>query len=114
MIRKAFLVLLLIALFIGTGCSHSAGGIAPSTMPLEAGNYTTLQPVTGKDCVYRLLGIIPLTAGNTTRNAMLDAIGSAEGADALVGVTADTYSQSFIVVTRVCTQVQGTAVQSGA
>ncbi len=114
MIRKAFLVLLLITMVVASGCAHQAGGVAPSTIPLEAGNYSVLEDVTGKDCVYALLGLVPLTDGNSTRKAVQAAIGSVEGADALIGVTADTYSQSFVVVTRVCTQVQGTAVDSGA
>jgi hypothetical protein len=114
MAHKTVLVLLLVALFVATGCAHQAGGIAPSTKPLEAGNYSTLGEVTGKDCVYALLGVLPFTSGNTTRRAMMNAIGSVEGADALVEVTADTYSQYFIILSRVCTQVQGTAVQTGA
>lgn len=113
MIHKTALVLLLLAMFVASGCAHRAGGIAPSTKPIEPGNYSTLGEVTGKDCVYALLGILPLTAGNTTRRAMMEAIGSVEGADALIEVTADTYSQNFIIITRVCTQVQGTAVQAG-
>jgi hypothetical protein len=114
MVRTAALLFILAASLIAAGCAHQAGGVAPSTIPLEPGGYTVLEEVTGQDCMYALLGILPISAGNETKHAVESAIGKVDGADALIGVTADTYSQSFIVVTRVCTQVQGTAVRSGS
>jgi hypothetical protein len=95
---------------MGAGCAHQAGGVASSTIPLDPGGYTVIGDAAGKDCVYRLLGIIPLSNGNETKEAVADAIASVEGADALIGVTADTYSQHFIIISRGCTQVYGQGV----
>lgn len=92
------------------GCGHISGGAAPSTEPLTPGSYREIGPVRGQDCVGYLLGFIPLSDGNETKDAVADALKKAPGATALVKVTADTYSQNFIVYARVCTQVDGVAV----
>ncbi len=93
------------------GCVHSTGGVAPSNIPLAPGSYQEFSVVGGKDCVYYLFGVIPLSGGNETRTALNRALLSRPGTMALVNVTADTYSQFFIVFSRTCTQVYGTAVR---
>lgn len=110
---KSLVVLWLgaLGLALGTGCSHISGGIAPSTIPIEPGSYEVLGPVGGRDCVYRLFGIIPLSNGNETRSAMQDALAKRPGTTALIQVSSDTYSQFWVVFTRSCTQVYGTAVK---
>lgn len=106
---------LLMAILAG-GCMHHPAGVAPSTKPLVPGGYTVLEKVRGQDCVYHLLGIIPVTGGNETRNAVADALDNTldkkKIADALVEVTVDGYFQYFILFSRACTQVYGTAVQT--
>ena len=108
MLKKVLLMCASLGLL--AGCGHISGGVAPSTMPLAPGSYTELKEVDGRDCVYHLLGILPLSDGNETKDAVKDALQQAPGAKALVNVTADTFSQNFILISRVCTQVQGTAV----
>jgi len=108
MLKKFFVAFTLLGGL--SGCSHYSGGIAASTTPLEVGSYQTLGEVEGKDCVYSILGIIPLSSGNETRKAIQDAISQKEGATALIEVTSDTYAQSYILFGRTCTQVYGTAV----
>jgi hypothetical protein len=102
----------IVALIMTAGCMHQPGGIAPSTKPLAPGGYTELGKVRGQDCVYHLLGFIPITGGNETRNAVADALHTKVIADALVEVTVDGYYQYFILFSRACTQVYGTAVES--
>ncbi len=102
----------LLAAMFTTGCMHHPGGIAPSTRPLAPGGYTELGKVRGQDCVYHLLGFIPVTGGNETRNAVEDALRMKPLADALVEVTVDGYFQYFILFSRACTQVYGTAVET--
>ena len=107
--RKIILfVLPLICLL--SSCTHISGGVAPSTEPLVPGSYREIGLVHGQDCMYALLGFIPLTGGNETKDAVADAMTKISGASSLVRVSADTYSQYFILFSRVCTQVDGVAV----
>jgi hypothetical protein len=106
--RGLLFVLPLIGLL--SGCAQISGGIAPSTEPLSPGSYREIGPVQGDDCVYALLGIIPLTDSNETKDAVADALKKVSGATALVKVSVDTYSQYFILFSRTCTQVDGVAV----
>jgi hypothetical protein len=108
--KSSVIVVVLICIVVISGCAHISGGVAPSTIPLTPGSYKELGEVQGTDCVYSLLGMIPLSGGNETRNAVKNAIEEAPGAIALINVSADTYSQSFILVSRTCTQIHGTAV----
>lgn len=98
-----------LSLALATACAHSTGGVAASTIPLAPGAYRVLGDALGRDCVFHLFGFIPLTGGNTTHEAVRKAL-TRSGADALINVTADTYSQWWVVVTNTCTEVRGTAV----
>jgi hypothetical protein len=102
-------VLLILSIAIG-GCAHQAGGIAPSTIPLSPGSYTVLGAVYGRDCVFAVLGLIPVTSGNMTHRAVSKALARLPGTSALINVTADTYFQWWLVVANTCTEVHGTAV----
>lgn len=108
---RGWIVVVLLATVVTTGCMHQPGGIAPATKPLAPGGYTELGKVRGQDCVYHLLGLIPVTGGNEMRNAIEDALRTKPLADALVEVTVDGYYQYFILFSRACTQVYGTAVE---
>jgi hypothetical protein len=107
MTRIALMPLVCLSLL---GCVHQTGGVAPSNIPLEPGSYTELGPTRGNDCRYVLLGLIPITGGNETYSAVQKAIRRRKG-QALVNITADTYSENFIVFSRTCTQVVATAVR---
>ena len=107
--RKLCLAVLPLIGILG-GCGHISGGASPSTEPLTPGSYREIGAVRGEDCVGYLLGIIPLSDGNETKDAIADALRKSPGATALVKVSADTFSQHFIVYSRVCTQVDGVAV----
>jgi|GEM_PF-781700 len=110
MIRKIILSVLL-ASFL-TACAHIPGGIAASNIPLDPNGYITLGDVEGNDCAYSiLLGLIPISDGNETKDAMNDALSKIPGTTALIGITSDSYSQSWIIWSNVCTQVYGTAVK---
>jgi len=103
----AVLIILSVAL---SGCAHQTGGVAPSTIPLAPGGYTILADVYGRDCVWAVLGLIPVTSGNMTHQAVSKALARLPGTTALINVTADTYFQWWLVVTNTCTEVHGTAV----
>lgn len=94
-----------------SGCLHQAVAMSPSSEPLAPGSYEKLGPASGQDCLWKLLGVLPITSGNTLQGAMRDALNDKDGTDALVQVTADTFTQFFIVISRECTQVDGVAVR---
>ena len=52
------------------------------------------ESVEGSDC---LVGIIPVSGGNRTENAIRDAILSAPSATALINVTSDAYTAYWIL-----------------
>jgi hypothetical protein len=105
----------LIALTAGAltvaGCIHQAGGVAASNVPLDPDGYTVIGPAYGNDCRWALLGLVPLSGGNETRRALEEALRETPGADALVHITADTFTQFWLILTRTCTEVHATAVQ---
>jgi hypothetical protein len=103
--------ILLSTLFALAGCSHYPGGIAPSTIPLAPGGYSVVkESAFGSDCLVAILGLLPVSGGNRTDNAIKDALKGAPGATALVNVTSDAYSQYWILWSHTCTEVRGTAV----
>jgi len=92
-------------------CIHVPGGIAPSTIPLTQDGYTVVaESVEGSDCLVAILGLIPVSGGNRTENAIRDAILSAPSATALINVTSDAYTAYWILWSQTCTVVRGTAV----
>ena len=108
MIPKIALLVLICATLIG--CGHTPVWHSPSTVPLEANSYKVLGNAEGQDCLWALFGIIPVSNSNDTHQAIANAIASKPGADALVNVTADSFAQSYIIVTKICTRIDGTAV----
>lgn len=105
-------LLLVFSCLLTFGCAHQTGGVAASTMPLSPGSYQELGEVRGVDCVYHLLGLIPMGSGNETKDAVDDALSEIEGTNALINVTSDTYFQYYILFSDACTQVHGTAVRT--
>lgn len=105
------LVLLAAVVMLASGCIRSPVAMMPSTKPLTQGGYTEIGPVEETDCLWYLFSFIPITTGNNMQGAMRDGI-KRMGGDALIQVTAETYYQNFIVVSRYCTIIQGIAVRS--
>ena len=83
----------------------------PSTKPLAPGGYQEIGPVEETDCIWYLFSVLPITSGNDMQGAMRDAI-KRSGGDALIQVTAETYYQNFILLSRYCTIIQGISVRS--
>src|SRR5512146_1227243 len=110
MALRPLLLLSAIAL-LASGCIRTPVAMMPSTKPLAPGGYTEIGPVEETDCLWYLFSFLPITSGNNMQGAMRDAI-KRMGGDALIQVTAETYYQNFIVVSRYCTIIQGIAVRS--
>lgn len=109
--EKTIIGLLLLALACTTGCFNMAGGIAPSTTPLGDRDYDVVDAdAVGKDCVWRLLEIIPISGGNHADNAIESAL-RAHRADGLIDVTVENYSRHLLIVGLGCTRVKGKAIR---
>ncbi len=93
-----------------TGCATTPGGLADSNTPLHAKPYTVIGETEGNDSWYALFGIIPITPGNSLRAAIKKAKGKV-GADALIDITVDSYTQFWIVVVRRVTEVHAKGIR---
>ena len=105
---QLFFGLALSLLFVGCACIP--GGVAASNTPLHAKPYTVLGTTEGVDSRYAILGIIPVTDGNSLRDAMKHAKGNV-GADALINITVDSYTQWWILFSRTVTKVDATGIR---
>lgn len=92
------------------GCARFSGGIAPSSVPIAPGSYSAIGPTEGQDCVYQLLGLLPISGSNHTSAALAAAMEKHPNTAALINVTSDTFSQHYIVFSRSCIRVEGIAV----
>jgi len=64
----------------------------------------------GTDSRYAILGLIPVTSGNSVRDAVNDAQRRV-GADALIDITIDSYTQFWILFTRTVTEVNAKGIR---
>lgn len=104
------LVLLGSVCFLLAGCACIPGGISASSTPLNNKPYHILGHTSATDSRFILLGVIPLTGSNSTKDALNKAIKKV-GADALIDVTVDGYKQWFILFSRTITKVEGVGIR---
>ena len=98
-------------LMMTAGCIMGfGGGVAPSTTPLEGREYMTLGPVSATDSSVMFLSFIAMSDFNSVDDAVKDALRK-NNADALINVTVDTYSMSYLLFSRTYTRVNGTAIR---
>ena len=93
-----------------SGCAMRPGGIAASTTPIDGRKYSNLGRVIETDSRVYLLGFIPITGANTTRDAIDSAVRSQDG-DAMINVTVESYVQWWILFTRFATRVEGDVIR---
>lgn len=99
----------LAALLLVSGCS-SVVGVAPSTIPItEKDSYTIIGPAKGtaSGVVWFLFPTFPNSPSKEAREAAL----KSRDADALIEVTEEYNTFSFIVISFAWTTVEGTAVK---
>lgn len=102
----AFLLLLLLA----AGCAHTPGGIAASTVPIDGREYMILGPAKATSTAVYLFNFIPVSGSSSLRDAKNAAI-RRQNADALIDVTAEAYSQFWIIFSKNTIMVEGTAIR---
>lgn len=93
------------------GCITAPGGVAPSNVPLEGRSHRVIGETSGSDSAIRLFGILPISDSNDIRDAIEDAKRKV-GADALIEITVDTYTQWWVIFTRHATRVQAVGIES--
>lgn len=108
---KAFLFAAIsLLLLFAVGCAHTPGGIAASTLPIDGRSYTVLGPAKATSTAVYLFNFIPVSGSSSLRDAKNAAIRS-RGADALIDVTAESYSQFWIIFSKSTIMVEGTAIR---
>ena len=98
------------SLFIVSGCAHYPAGIAPSTIPIDGKEYDILGPAEGADSRVSLLGILPISGSNDTRQAVAKAI-KKSGGDALINVTVESVVRYWILWSNEKTLVYGDGIK---
>jgi hypothetical protein len=108
MLLKLFaLIFMIIAL---TSCAHVPGGIAESTEPLNNRTYEELGKTEASDSRVSLFGIIPISNSNSIQKAV-DLAKEKIGADALIKVTVESYSQWWLLFTNDAIVVRGVGIK---
>ncbi len=105
-----FALFSLLLLLLASGCAHTPGGIAASTMPIDGRNYMVLGPAKATSTAVYLFNFLPVSGSSSLRDAKNAAIRS-RGADALIDVTAEAYSQFWIIFSKSTIMVEGTAIR---
>lgn len=107
LVSMAFATFMVIVM---TGCVMMPGGITASTTPIEGRKYSSLGRTVGKDSRVYLLGVLPVSGANTTRDAVDTAVRS-RGGDAMINVTVESYSQWWILFSKYTTRVDGEVIR---
>ena len=109
-IRSVAALLAILVLALEIGCAHMPGGIASSTTPIGNRPYRVVGRARGSDSYVCLLGILPIKGSNSLKEAVHSAV-RAHGADALIEVTVETYTQFWLLFTRRVIKVEGLAIR---
>lgn len=104
-----FILIVLLLLGLAAGCAHVPGGIAASTHPIE-GPYRVLGPAHASSHAVYLFGFIPLNGSSSLKEARDEAMRS-KAADALIAVTAESYTQYWILFRKETIVVDGIAIR---
>jgi hypothetical protein len=109
---KAVKTLAMSALLLAlvSGCAHTPGGVAASSTPIEGRKYTILGHAKATSNAVYLFGFLPVSGSSSLRDALHAAIRS-QNADALIEVTAESYSQFWILFAKQTIMVEGTAIR---
>lgn len=108
--KAATLIASLMLMMIAAGCAHVPGGLAPSTVPIDGREYMILGPAKATSTAVYLFNFLPVSGSSSLRDAKNAAIRK-QNADALIDVTAESYSQFWILFSKSTIMVEGTAIR---
>ena len=108
--KSALFAVFSLLLLFAVGCAHTPGGIAASTVPIDGRKYIVLGPAKATSTAVYLFNFLPVSGSSSLRDAKNAAIRS-KGADALIDVTAESYSQFWIIFSKSTIMVEGTAIR---
>lgn len=108
--KSALFAAISLMLLLAVGCAHTPGGIAASTVPIDGRDYMVLGPAKATSTAVYLFNFLPVSGSSSLRDAKNAAIRS-KGADALIDVTAESYSQFWIIFSKSTIMVEGTAIR---
>ena len=108
--KSALFAAISLMLLLAVGCAHTPGGIAASTVPIDGRDYMVLGPAKATSTAVYLFNFLPVSGSSSLRDAKMAAIRS-QGADALIDVTAESYSQFWILFSKSTIMVEGTAIR---
>ena len=106
-------VALVLAVGAVAGCAHMPAGIAASSTPLEGRPYTVVGHAKQTDSRIMLLGVLPVSGSNNTREALNGAIRSRNG-DALINITVEYVWHFWILWASDITVVEGDVIKFDA
>lgn len=106
---SALLYLAVSTLFL-SGCAMVPGGVAASNTPINGRKYTEVGYAKKTDSRIYLLGLIPISGSNSTRDAIDNSIKEKRG-DAMINITVEAYSQWWILFSRYVTRVEGNVIR---
>lgn len=108
--KSALFAAISLMLLLAVGCAHTPGGIAASTVPIDGRDYMVLGPAKATSTAVYLFNFLPVSGSSSLRDAKNAAIRN-KGADALIDVTAEAYSQFWIIFSKNTIMVEGTAIR---
>ena len=106
--QNSNLALALIFLSCFSSCSSIPTTLVSSTSPIPAGVRGTIEAY-GSDCQFYFLGLIPVTSGPNSQNALDRAKRDAD-VDVLTDVTVDHGGAYYILFSNTCVRVRGKGV----
>lgn len=105
--RRLFLTLAALNL---AACAHIPGGLTDSTEPLNSRTYVEIGKVEATSSKLSLFGVIPISNSNSIQNA-IDSAKEQIGADALIKVTVEGYSQWWLLFSNDSIVVRGVGIK---
>ena len=108
--KWAHLLVVTLAITFLSGCAMTPRTMVSCTEPVNGRQFQNLGRTRSTNSKVSLFGIIPISGSNNTRDAIDTAVES-KGGDAMVNLVVETYSQNWILFTRLVTSADGNVIK---